>query len=200
MAQLKTELVSFFRLHWPHLLIAIPAALLITVLHEFAHAAAVLAQGGEVLEFSMLPSESEWGHVEFKFPSDADFSPALIALAPYGAALAVCAMAGLLGLKPGGYAPWLASSIFVWFYVAPLGEVGNAAIPYLFGEQNDLAEPLGRPGMLEWMGTVALALAGSVFGYPLQRRLYGTRAISLRTYAVLCSVTLAGFVAVIGWA
>jgi hypothetical protein len=191
------ELLSFFKSHWPHLLIALPAAFLITIIHESAHAAAVVLQGGELLEFSPWPSEGEWGHVEFKFASGSNFSPAAIALAPYAVCLAACALAWLLAMRRKAYPVWLASLIFIWLYVAPLGEIANAAVPYLGGESNDLTEPFGPPTAGKWLGVIALIGVSSVLGFPLQRRLYGVRALSGQAYMILCVATLAALLTMI---
>ncbi len=45
------DVVSFFRGHWPQILVGIPAAFGVTALHELAHCAAVWTQGGTVTDF-----------------------------------------------------------------------------------------------------------------------------------------------------
>ena len=80
--QLKFELGRFFRGHWPHFLLAIPGAVLWTILHEAAHALAIMLQGGQVTKFVWIPSPGRLGYVEYNIPDD-PFSEFTIAIAPY---------------------------------------------------------------------------------------------------------------------
>jgi hypothetical protein len=48
------------RLRW-HLLLLVPCCLVVTFLHESAHALAVVWQGGEVTDFVVLPDGEHWG-------------------------------------------------------------------------------------------------------------------------------------------
>lgn len=55
------EIWTFMRRHWLHVLLVPPGALLVTLLHESAHAVAVWIQGGTILEFVWQPTKQLWG-------------------------------------------------------------------------------------------------------------------------------------------
>ena len=58
----------FLRRCWWQLLLLPPGCILITALHEAAHALAVIWQGGEVTKFVVLPAGDHWGYVRYEFP------------------------------------------------------------------------------------------------------------------------------------
>src|SRR5688500_20268517 len=93
LSHLKFELWRFSKGHWPHFLLAIPGLVLWTVLHESAHALAVVLQGGQVTKFVWLPTRERWGYVECN-SSDPHLSEFAIALASSGVWLLLALMAG----------------------------------------------------------------------------------------------------------
>ncbi len=185
------EIWTFIRRHWPHLLLVVPGALLITMVHEGAHAAAVLVQGGTVLEFVWLPVADRWGHVSYD-PSavGAFFSPFLVAIAPYLLWLFLAAVAGLLSLRRRQFAFAAASSLYLWMFLAPLADVANTAFPYLAGRDNDFMQAFGPPTLSTWVLTALLGALALVMGHPVQRRLYRTQGLSLPAYLVLSSAVV----------
>ena len=191
---LRTELAAFCKSHWPHLVLLVPAAVLVTVIHEAAHAGAVIAQGGTVTEFIYLPTGNNWGQIQYTFPSGMQYSSVAISLAPYALWAGLAATAALLSARRRAYAFWAASAILVWMFLAPLADIANAVAGYLPGKDNDLFHALGPPTPGIWAIWAALAGGAAIAGFFVQTRLYRTRALSARAYVVLCAL-LAGIVA-----
>jgi len=190
------EIAGFLRWHWPHVLVAVPGALLVTVLHEAAHAAAVVAQGGRLIAFTWLPSAGHWGQVEYDFPADAEYCGFAISVAPYCLWVLVSGLAVLLSFRGRPYRPWTASGIFVWVFLVPLADIANTAFPFLQGGRNDFLAAFGLPSASAWALTVLATLASVWLGFGVQARLYRERALSGRAYTILAAATLAGILAV----
>ena len=194
-----SEIRSFVLRHWLHLLLAVPGLILVTWMHEAAHAGAVLLQGGQVIEFVWLPDSELWGHIRYDLPPDGYFAPLLVGLAPYLLWLFIALVAFLLSLRRKPCSFWAASSIFFWLYLVPLADIGNTTFPYLRGGSNDFAYIFPPPTPLIW-GMFALAvLIAAALGYGVQRRLYGEYVLSLRAYLVLAVITLLGLAFAVGW-
>lgn len=192
------QVCSFLRRHWPHLLLAVPGALLVTVLHEAAHAAVAMAQGGTLLEFVWLPGGGHWGYVSYNFPEGVSYSSFAISIAPYVLWLGFAGLALLLSLRRRKYAFWLASMIYFWLFVVPLGDIANAAFPYLRGADNDFLSAFGPPAMdAELLIGLACVVAVAI-GHWLQRRLYREEGLGLAAYLALSLVMLGLIVVVTG--
>jgi len=178
------EIGGFCGRQWYMLPVAAAAVILFTVLHEVAHAAAVIVQGGQVTEFVWLPQGGRWGHIRFIFSHD-DYSAFAIAVAPYCMWLAVSLGAAVLSLRPKGWPFFAASWIFVWLYTGPLGDIGYAAFGWLKGSPNDFHNAFGAPGHTAVVFVVVGTLAAIALGYFVQRRLYGASALSRKAYILL---------------
>src|SRR5687767_5398114 len=116
------ETFNFIRRHWPHVLLFVPGVIAVTILHESAHAAAVLLQGGTVSRFVWLPEAGNWGYISYTFPEGVAHSAFFISLAPYLFWLLLATAVAFLAsrrLKPG---LWTASALYVWMFVIPLGD------------------------------------------------------------------------------
>ena len=190
LSHLKFELWRFFRGHWPHLLLAVPGAVLWTILHEGAHALAITFQGGHVTKFVWIPTLVRWGYVEYNVP-DHPFSNFAVSFAPYGFWLILALMAGVLSLRARPYPYWVAGTIFIWMFVVPLGDIAMAAFPYLFGSLNDFSDAFGSPTGLVWMLIVLFGMTSVGFGMIIQQRLYREQALSAMGYTLLAMVGLA---------
>ena len=186
MKKVLRDIGLFFKGHWPHVVVAIPAAIAFTALHELAHCAAVWMQGGTVTEFVWLPSGAEWGHMQYAFPPGVEYSEAVISLSPYVFWVASCVVAGVLSLKPTRWPFWFASTIFVWLFIVPLADIANTAAPYLILDaSNDFRYALGpAPSSFAILAAVPVAVA-VLYGYLLNRRLYRDRAIGFPAYCIL---------------
>lgn len=189
------EIWTFIRRHWLHLLLVAPGALLITVLHEGAHAAAVILQGGTVSEFVWLPGKhywgsSYWGYVSYDPPALAPFSEFFVSIAPYLLWLFLAMVAVVLSRRRRQFAFWTASSMYGWLFVAPLADVANTAFPYLAGRDNDFMSAFGPPSLSAWVLIVLLGALALIIGHPLQRRLYRTQGLCLQSYVVLSSAVI----------
>ncbi len=194
-----SEIRVFVWRHWPHLILAVPGLILVTLVHEAAHAGAVLLQGGLVLEFAWLPDGMRWGHVSYDLPSSSIYSLAFLDLAPYLVWLTLALTAVLLSLRRKTYPFWTASSIFFWLYIVPLGDIGNTAFPYLRGSFNDFTSVFQSPTPLAW-SVIAAGVAVAVgLGFGVQRRLYGEAALSRRSCLVLVVITLLGLIFAVDW-
>ncbi len=184
------EIWTFIRRHWLHLLLVVPGALFFTIVHESAHAAAVLLQGGIVLEFVWLPVADKWGYVSFDPPVVGPFSEFLVAIAPYLLWLFLAAVAAALSLRRRQFAFSAASSLYFWMFVAPLADVANTAFPYLAGKHNDFMHALGPPTLSACVLIVVLGAMILVTGHLVQRRLYREQGLSLPAYLVLSSTVV----------
>lgn len=182
----------FCALHLPHLVVA-PVLLFffVTFLHEMAHVAAVLLQGGVVTSFRIVPDGATFGAVSYERPETGPWSADLVAVAPYLlwslSAAAVMAVAAL----PGRLHPALASTLFIWGYVAPVADIGWNLAAGVLGE-GDLAVP-GFLGPLVHGAGLLLLFVAYVIGFWVQRRLYGSEAIPLPGYLLATFVLGAGF-------
>jgi hypothetical protein len=192
LSQLKFEVGRFFRGHWPHFLLGIPGAVLWTILHEAAHALAIMLQGGQVTKFVWIPSPGRLGYVQYNFP-DRAFSSFAIAIAPYVFWLILMLMAGAFSLRTRPYPHWIASTIFIWMFVVPFGDIAWAARPYLLeaGNTNDLTHAFGPPTRVVSMLIGLFGLESVVFGMIVQQRLYRERALSAISYTLMVLIGLA---------
>ena len=64
------EIIKFFKTHWIHALIGIPAIFVFTAFHELAHCVPVWAQGGIVTDFTWLPSAPDMCHINYAVPPE----------------------------------------------------------------------------------------------------------------------------------
>jgi hypothetical protein len=193
------ETLRFLRRHWPHLLLFVPGVIVVTVIHESAHAIAVLLQGGTVSEFIWLPSDDKWGSVSYDLPHGSERAAYLISLAPNLLWLLFATLACALSFRrqPCGY--WQASFIYVWLFVVPLADIANTAFPYLTGKTNDFRSAFGPPAALA--GPLVAAFCALTFsaGYFLQRRLYRADRLSAPSYLALGTVTFIMLLTFIVW-
>ena len=182
------DIVSFFRSHWPHLIIVIPAVFVFTAIHEFAHCIGVWIQGGQVTDFAWLPSGAEWGHMQFVFPPGTEYNAAVISLGPYAMWICFILLAGILSLKRTAWPFWFASTVFIWLFAAPLADIANTAVPYLLGNaQNDMQNALGPAQFSYAMVAGVFFIAAAAYGFVLNKRLYRYRCIGLPAYCALAA-------------
>lgn len=123
------EAGTFISTHWMHFLLLLPALIGVTVVHEAAHAVAVLGQGGVVPEFRCWPLAGHWGQIRYSFPAGAQYAATAISLAPYALWLALCALTALVALRRQARPFWLASTLFFWCLLVPLADVANTLVP-----------------------------------------------------------------------
>jgi hypothetical protein len=191
MGSVLSEIRLFVRAHLWHLLLLAPGLLLATLLHEAAHAAAVVLQGGRVEQFAWIPSLHEWGYVTYRFPKGVAHSEFAISIAPY---LVVLGLAGLATLPSIRRRPWsyrVASVWYIWGFLVPLAKIANTVFAWLVGADNDLAQAFGRPTLGAFIA-VGCVVAGCLFwGGWLQRRLYREGALGFGAYAILSLSTVA---------
>ena len=188
MKPILKDILLFFKGHWPHLIVVIPAAVAFTALHELAHCAGVWLQGGRVTNFVWLPSGTEWGHMQYLFPSGAEYSSTAISLSPYVFWISFCLLAGILSLKRSPWPFWIASIIYVWLFIVPLADIANTAMPYLLtNTNNDLQQAFGAARFSYVLIAVIFGIAAAIFGFLLNKRLYRDRSIGLAAYCVLAT-------------
>ena len=184
------EIWVFLKRHWIQGLLLVPGALAVTVVHETAHAAAVMVSGGEITQFVVIPVGLEWGHVAYRFPAGVVPPSRWIALAPYLLWVFLSLWVLALSRRARPFSRSAAPFLWIWLYVVPLADVANAAFPYLLGGDNDFRTAFGAPGIAAWLG---IGLAGWMVclgGYPIQRRLYRGDALSAAAYGVLVAVVV----------
>lgn len=190
MKAILRELWAFIKPHWPHLIVAVPMVVGVTLLHESAHALAVVAQGGEVIEFRVLPTEENWGQVRYRFDPGQPFSQFAVSVAPY--AMWVGFMLGAAVLSAASRGRWpmgQASTVMVWGYLIPWGDTVIHWVAWLFGRPNDFAQAFGAPGASDEAAFALAVVVVSVGGYFVQRGLYGARALRPAAYGALAVVT-----------
>ncbi len=182
------DAVTFFKGHWPHVIIGIPAAVAFTAVHELAHCVAVWVQGGTVTEFAWLPSTTHWGYMRYSFPTAVQYSETAVSLSPYACWISFCLLAGVLSLRRSPWRFWCASTIFVWLFIAPLADIANAAFPYLIRNiDNDLQHAFGPTRPSFTAVAVAFGAASAAYGFLLNKRLYRDRAVGFPAYCALAA-------------
>lgn len=187
----SSDIWRFLKSHWPHIVLAIPGAIVVTAFHETAHCVAVWLQGGTVTSFVCLPSRGKWGEMRYEFAASVPHSGELIAIAPYIASLALCLVAMVLAARGRRWSFSVASAIFVWLFIVPVADIANASIPYLFrNAANDLRQAFGEVNLTPWVLAVTMTMALVAVGYWIQSRLYRERAVRLPAYGILA---FAGF-------
>ncbi|MCO4745168.1 MAG: hypothetical protein KC912_10290 [Proteobacteria bacterium] len=182
------ELTRWSWLHAAHLLLAPFLGLtVITFLHELAHSGAALAMGAHVIGFHFLPTSAHLGVMRYRVPAEVRlFSPAAVSLAPYLMWFASAAAVGLISILPNQRLhPAFASTLFFWGYCVPVGDVlANLG-------RGDLWRP-GLEGLaLTLTGAVAISAAW-IAAFPVQRRLYGERSLSIASFTAASAVLLSG--------
>ncbi len=184
------DIVAFLRRHWMHLTLLLPMALVVTAVHELAHAVAVALVGGTVLDWGVLPTNGAWGHVGYRMPVELRGSMRIVAAAPYLLWLTVAAAASAWAWRRPPPTFRVASAVFVWGIAVPLADVAYAAVPYLLGADNDLLDAFGPvDGAVKLAFLIAgVAIAAAV--YAAHRRLYGGDALSRLAFAL--AVAFAG--------
>lgn len=171
----------------------IPLALVLgpawTAVHEGAHALAAIAQGGELLEWTIVPSRSPEGEWRFGYMSHTlvpDLE--LVVLAPTIASFLLAIPAAFaLRRTPEGRASRFAFLMTVLF---PIGDVSLATAGLAFQrEEADLARVLGG---WELIGVPLLLAAMTSVGYlarPAFERHFRT-GLSLAEYALVGSAVV----------
>ena len=198
MGVVLSEIRLFVRAHLWHLLLLAPGLLLATLVHEAAHAVAVIGQGGQVRQFTWIPSLQEWGSVSYQFPNGAAHSEFVISITPYLVALGLAGLATLVSFRRRAWSYRMASVWYIWTFLVPLAEIANATLAWLAGADNDLLEAFGQPTLPAFIAVGCVVLGCLFWGGWLQRRLYREHALGLAAYAVLSLSTLA-FVAVVSF-
>lgn len=192
---------DLLRQAWAHKwhALALPVgAVLVTALHESAHAIAVLVQGGEVLEWSVLPNGENWGYVRYQFAGDVHFDGRAISLAPYAMWLGLMAVTTVAAAWPVRWGFAAGSTWFVWGYVVPWLDIVNAWAPWLGGKDNDLMDAFGPAGWIAAAGLAVAATLVALVGLAVHRGLYRERAMSAGLYAVMVVAACVGAAAVLG--
>lgn len=79
----------------------------------------------------------------------------------------------------------MGSTVFVWAWVAPFGDIVNAWGPWLTGKDNDFQSAFGDAGPLAWALFIGTGCAVAIAGWFVQRGLYAERRLSAPAYALL---------------
>jgi hypothetical protein len=186
------DAARFLGRHWPHLLLLPPMVVVVTLLHEGAHAAAVVHQGGVLDDFAILPSGGEWGHIRYHFEPGQAYSRPLVSLAPYALWTTIAALTWLASFtrRPVPFA--VASTAFLWCYLIPLGDIANAAVPWalLGAGGNDLAHAFGPPSGASAAAVLGAGLWAAWATYGVQRRLYREAALGPAAFLALAGGAL----------
>lgn len=173
------------------MLLAIPASIVYTALHELAHCTATWLQGGKVTRFIWIPTEELWGEMSYEFPAGDTFSDAAISGAPCILWTACCFLALALSLRRKAWPFWAASSIFVWLFLAPISDTAYAALAQIRSvDGTDLTHVFGAPSFAVTLGYVLYGLMMTTLGFFTQRQLYRERALPVATFCLLGALAL----------
>jgi hypothetical protein len=188
------ELGGFLRRHWAHLVLSpLLGFVFCSALHEGAHAAAVVVQGGTIEQFRCWPGEGYLGYIDYDFSPGAVYSRRAVSAAPFVASIAFAIALIFIAFYLQSTPFWLGSSVFAWGWIASFGNIGIGTAGYLRGNKGaDLTKVFGHlrigPAVL-MLGTLAM---GCILGFYLQRRLYRESALSARAYLWLVTICVFG--------
>lgn len=187
---LLAEVRDFLKSNWVQFLLIFPGVFWVNAIHEGAHAAAVLLQGGSIVEFSIIPNVHDWGSVVYRSSGRDDFSNFAVSMAPYAVWMSIALASVIFSFRRAPFPFWIASMLFVWAFVMPLGDIAYAVFPYLLGGQTDFKFAFGQSALLSWI-LAAFGLSVSCWiGYGVQRRFYRQRALSIAAYGIMCAATI----------
>jgi hypothetical protein len=182
------EVWTYVRSHWLSAVLVVPMAIVVTTIHELAHAGAAWLYGAEIGHISVIPSPGHWGHMSYTLPEPNPAAVGWIALAPYGVGAAI----GVLGAWVSTSRQWTprgAQLIFVWGVVVPLLEPAYAMLQWLHGAPNDLYSALGPVGLAGALFTAVYGAFVVWTAWWVQQGCYGERALSLRAFGLLSAAT-----------
>ncbi len=170
---------------WHILLLPVLGLTLITFLHEAMHAVAVMAQGGEVLSFQFLPSKENYGLVEYRF-SHSEYDSFLISAAPYYLWSILALIAAIISIICKNIKFALSSTLFVWFFSIPIGDIFVTALPYsLYSEQNDFLEAFGPPSSIHHLVIWTSLVAVLFISFVVHKNYYHSEALPFAPYSFL---------------
>ena len=182
------EVWTYVRSHWLSAVLLVPMAIVVTTVHELAHAGAAWLYGAEIGHITVLPSPGHWGHMSYTLPAPDPAANGWIALAPYG----VGATLGVLGAWVATARPWRrrgAELIFVWGVVVPLLEPADAMLQWVRGAENDLYSALGPVSLAGVLFTGVYGLFVLWTAWWVQQGCYGERSLSLPAFGLLSALT-----------
>lgn len=189
------QALRFVWLHRFHALLCLPALVGVTVLHEAAHALAVVLLGGEVTYVSFWPTRERWGHVSWHEPPAGMHLRWLVTLAPYLMWLTLAGAAAVFAALSRPKPLWLASTVFVWCFALPVLDVALAICTYGLYRSGDLLDLFGPSTAARITITVIGAVLFGTSGYVVQRKLYGDCALGPMAYAMLALASAAALMA-----
>jgi hypothetical protein len=103
-----------------------------------------------------------------------------VAIAPYVMWSALSALTAVIALARRALPFPIASTLFVWCFAVPLGDIANAGFPWAINprDTNDLTVALGPPTAPALAAAALATFLGAGVGYGVQRRLYGDAALT----------------------
>lgn len=183
---------SYLWAHRIHIVLCVPMLFGVTVLHEAAHALAVILQGRTVTDFSVWPGNGNWGYIEWQsFPQTAPY-PELVSLAPYLLWLALVTAAVAVSLVPASKPFWMASTVFVWLYAVPVLDIANAVVGYTLGPAGDLSAVFPSSTTVRVLAALVAVVAFVGTGFAVQQRLYGPQALRPMEYGFMSACSVLG--------
>ena len=184
------QLARFLGPHRWQVLLVPPAAVVVTWLHELAHAAAARFFGGVVQEIRVLPGGGDWGHMVYDLPAgaspQADF---WVSVAPYLVGVGVSVL-GSLAVALLALPQRLRSSPFIWLAVAPALEPAYGVLGWVSGGPCDFRDAFGAPPASAWPAAAGYALLVTGGLWLVQRRALDP-PLSAVPYLLLAAATAA---------
>ena len=164
---------------------------LITIIHEAAHGVAVLLQGGKIVSFRWWPTLDSLGKIKFTFIKNSDYSIFLVSMAPYFLWITIAAISAVLSFSLKNPSFKVYSTIFLWLFFMPVGDIGLAALPYVFfSNDNDFYQAFGPPTVLLSILIIFAAVIAVISGWFVHKNLYRDDSLSVKTYLCLAIVTV----------
>lgn len=183
--RIAEELKVWMRRHWIHLLLSPLIFLLFTVVHELAHVLAASAQGAKIIDFSVLPTSENLGHMSYVFPEGSSGSYEAVSIAPYPSWILCISVVLLLCLRRSSFSFPIASSLFLWGFIGAWGDIALAGVSWLESGRGDWSHVVGQSDEIDVLAMALTWVIVLAIGYWVQTRLYREDALTKASYGIV---------------
>ncbi|PCJ62895.1 MAG: hypothetical protein COA79_01855 [Planctomycetota bacterium] len=189
----SNEIKEFLKKHLTHLILLPLLGLTVFIaMHEGAHGVAVIAQGGTIDSFRWWPNNESLGMIHYSFQDGVTYSKFVISLAPYFLWISIVIITGIGSyyFKTNNFK--LYSTIFIWFYLLPLVDIGHHALQYASGSSkiNDFKSALGDPSLTGKLIIILTTISVIVVSYRVHKNLYQNNKLSIKPFTIMALITI----------